>query len=182
MTATQPTTRRALSPDAAAARTAKAIATTTERGATLWFDGYCMTPTATWAVYTVTTPERINKKNGEVYVIDYTVDVMGQTCNCHVFARAGGAPCKHLIGADNAVCDAAAAVEASALLLTPRTDAAPITPRPMPKLPAAYADTGAQRQTPTTPPRPRWTPDMIPAASREAISRAGARNIDADFG
>ena len=182
---TKPLTRRPLTPAATAARDTKAVATTTARGETLWFDGYCMTATETFAVYTVTTPERINKKTGEVYVIDYTVDVMGQTCNCWMFARAGGAPCKHLIGADNAIVAAHEAVQAAAALLTPRRNAAPVTPRPMP-VPLGYVDTGAQRQTPAPIPTPhtprRWTPDMIPAAAQEAITRAGALNRDADFG
>ena len=167
-----PNAPRKLTAEQFAAREAKALATTTARGETLWFDEYTMTPTATFGVYAVTTPERIDKRTGEVYVIDYTVDVMGQTCNCWQFARGKGKPCKHLIGADKAVTEAQAAVIRATALLTPRADAAPARPKPAPMaLPTAYRDRGATR----------WTPDCIPPATQAALARGAKTNSAADY-
>ncbi len=190
------------------ARAAKAAATSKARGATLWFDGYTMTPTNRWAIYIVTTPERIDKHTGEFYVTDYTVDVMGQTCNCDDFMHHGfNRVCKHLTGADNAVVAAHAAVEAARVLLTPREDAQPVTPRPMPKMPLPYEDRGATRRNSdkcrtcrnaavpdaltnaavpdarrtAAVPDARWNPNMLPEATLSAMSRAGVLNRAADF-
>lgn len=86
-------------------RREKAIQTTRARAATLTAQGYRIAPLGTGAgFYSVTTPERLDRKTGELYVIDYTVDVIGQTCNCPMFEQHG--LCKHLVATRAAVAEA----------------------------------------------------------------------------
>ena len=110
-------TRATPQPERRSLKKEKAIQTTLQRGETLFFDGYSMNPTTQMAIFTVTTPERVDRKTGEVYVIDYTVDVVAGTCNCTMFQRAG--VCKHLTGARKRVDEAQAAYNEALRLLTP---------------------------------------------------------------
>ena len=98
-------------------RDEKAIQTTMQRGETLFFDGYSMDPTDTMGIFEVTTPERVDRKTGEVFVIIYTVDVIAGTCNCDMFKRGG--VCKHVIGATKRVEAAQRAYNEALRLLTP---------------------------------------------------------------
>lgn len=95
----------------------KAVVTTIARSETLFQDGYTIEPTDRRDVFKVTTPERLDKKTGELYVIDYTVDLVAGTCNCEQFQRHG--VCKHERATRRAVEEARAALAAASRLLTP---------------------------------------------------------------
>jgi hypothetical protein len=104
----------------------KAVETTIQRGQSLFADGYTIAPTATPMIYAVTTPERLDKKTGELYVIEYTVDASAGTCNCEQFMRYG--VCKHEQATRRAIEQAKAAMEAAERLLTPAAAAPPMRP------------------------------------------------------
>lgn len=101
------------------ARQLAALVTTRERSETLWQDGYEIRTTQKRMIYEVVTPEKIDKKTGEVYRDTYVVDAAAGTCTCPCFQHVG--VCKHVLSVLRKVEEALA-------LLTPKAapEAAPL--------------------------------------------------------